>query len=56
VADHRLHRAQRLGADRCVALAEDGLERADLGLVAERDAGAVRLDEMDRRRVDAASA
>ncbi len=53
VADHRLHRAQRLGPDRGAAFAEHRAERRDFGLVAERDAGAVRLDQVDRRRVHA---
>ena len=48
VADHRLHRAQRLGPDRGAAFAEHRAERRDFGLVAERDAGAVRLDQVDR--------
>jgi hypothetical protein len=44
MADHRLDRAERDRALRGAALAEHVLQRRDLGLVAERNAGAVRLE------------
>src|SRR3546814_6364312 len=37
------------------AFAEYGAQRIDLGLVADAGAGAVRLDQVDRHRVDAAA-
>ena len=40
---------------RRAALAEHVLQRRDLGLVAERNAGAVRLDQADAGRIDAAA-
>ena len=49
VADHRLHRAERTRA-RPSAAAEDARERLELGRVAGRRRGAVRLDEADGGR------
>ena len=58
VADHRLHRAQHRVATRRRArvrsAAEHGAQRLELGAVADRGGGAVRLDQPDGGRVQPA--
>ena len=53
VADHRLHRPEPGGGPTVVGRAEDLAEALELGAVAGGGGGAVRLDEADRRRVEA---
>ena len=55
VADHGLHRAQGAARRFGHALAEDALQRFHLHHVADRSAGAVRLDQSDGGRIDAAA-
>ncbi len=55
VADHRLDGADGDGRQIAVARPEQGAQRLDLGKVAHRGAGAVRLDQADSGGIDAAA-